>query len=53
MLLYQVLASMHGKILKSYTKTMELKYLGQRGKKLNHHMDYILYQIFKIILSIK
>ena len=40
-------------IKKSHTKIMNLKYqLGHGMKSLNYLMDYILYQIFKIILSI-
>ena len=35
----------------SDTKTINLKYLDQRGmKNLNYLMDHILYQIFKTIL---
>ena len=54
MLLYQMLAhTKHGKILKGYTKTMNLKYQLRRGiKSLNYLMDHILYPIFKIVLSI-
>ena len=54
MFLYQILAyTKHGKILKSDRKTINLKYQLQRGmKNLNNLMDYTLYQIFKIILSI-
>ena len=38
---------------KSLTKTITLKYLVQLGmKNLNYLMNHILYQIFKIILSI-
>ena len=40
------------KIKKSY-KNIKLKYqLQHRTKNLNYLMDYILYQIFKIILNI-
>ena len=53
-LLYQILAyTIHGKMQKSTINTINLKYLGQRGiKNLNYLKDHILYQIFKIILSI-
>ena len=53
-LLYQILAYItYGKILKNLTTKINLKYLLQRGMmNLNYHMDHILYQIFKIILSI-
>ena len=38
---------------KSHTKTINLKYVGQRGmKNLSYLMDHILYQIFKIFLNI-
>ena len=44
---------MHDKIHKSHTKIINLEYQLQRGmKNLNYLMDHILYQIFKIILSI-
>ena len=54
MLLYQILEyTMHGKILKSHTKTIDLKNCCQSGiKNLNYLMDHIRYQIFNIILSI-
>ena len=54
MLLYHFLAStINGKIYKSHTKVKNLKNQVQRGmKNLNYLKDYILYQIFKIILSI-
>ena len=54
MLLYQTLAfTKHGKILKSHTKIIKLKYQFQHGMKiLNYLMDKILYQIFKITLNI-
>ena len=43
----------HEKIWKSYAKTINLKYQLQRGiKNLNDLVDHILYQIFKIMLSI-
>ena len=43
----------HGKTLKAHTITINLKYLHQHGMmNLNYQMDRILYQIFKIILSI-
>ena len=38
---------------KSHTKTINLKYLGERGmKNLNYLMGHILYQIFKIFFNI-
>ena len=41
------------KYKKSHTKTINLKYCLQRGtKNLNYLIDHILYQIFKIILSV-
>ena len=54
MLLYQTLAfTKHGKILRSHTKIIKLKYQFQHGMKiLNYLMDKILYQIFKITLNI-
>ena len=54
MLLYQILAcTIHGKISKSHTKTINLKYQLPRGmKNLNYLMDHILHKIFKIILNI-
>ena len=43
----------HGKTLKAHTIIINLKYLLQhRMENLNYQMDLILYQIFKIILSI-
>ena len=40
-------------IWEKYTKTINLKYQRQRGMiNLSYMMDHILYQIFKIILSI-
>ena len=40
-------------IKSSYNKILDLKYLHQHGiMNLNYQMDQILYQIFKIILSI-
>ena len=53
-LLYQILIStIHEKILKSQTNTINLKYQRQRGMiNLNYLMDHFLYQIFKRILSI-
>ena len=51
--LYQILAStMHGKKLKSHTKTIDLIYQLQRGTKNLGLPDHILYQIFKTILNI-
>ena len=54
MLLNEILAfTAHGKILKSHTKMINLKYqLRHRMKSLNYLMDHILYQTFKNILSI-
>ena len=54
MLLYQILAfTIHGKIYKSNTKVIDLKYQLQYGmEKLNYLIDHILYLIFKNILSI-
>ena len=54
MLHYQTLAfTIHGKILKSHTVIINLKYQLQRAmKSLNYVMDYILYHIFKITLNI-
>ena len=54
MLLYQILAfTIHGKIEKSHIRKINLKYQLQHGlKNLNYLMDHILYQVFKIILSI-
>ena len=54
MLLYQMLLyTKHGKIQKSHSKTLNLKYLDQHGmKNLNYQMDPIPHQIFITILSI-
>ena len=54
MLLYQILAfTIHEKILKSHTKTINLKYLLRHGmKSLNYVIDNIFYQIFETTLSI-
>ena len=55
MLFYQTLAftNIHGKISKSHTIMINLKYKLQHGMKiLNCLMDQILYQIFKTISSI-
>ena len=42
----------HEKISKSHIVTINLKYQLQHGiKNLNYLMDYILYQIFKIIFN--
>ena len=51
MLLYQTLAfTIYGKIQKSHTKIISLKYQLQHGmKNLNYLMDHILYQTFKTI----
>ena len=48
MLLYQILAyTIHEKILKSHTKTINLKNQVEHGmKNLNYLMSHILYQIF-------
>ena len=53
-LLYQILAfTICGKIYKSHTKTINLKYQLQHGvKNLNYLMHHILHPILKIILSI-
>ena len=53
MLLYQILAyTVHGKIQKCRSKTINLKYQHQDGmKNLNYLMDHILYQIVKSILN--
>ena len=43
----------HGTILKSHAKIIDLKYQLQHGMKTSSYlMDHILYQIFKNILSI-
>ena len=54
MLLYQTLAFIiHGKILKSYTKIINLKYQLRHGMmSLNYLMDHILHEVFKFILNI-
>ena len=54
MLLYQILAyAIHGKIKNRHTKTISLKYHLQREmRNFSYQTDQILYQIFKIILSI-
>ena len=54
MLLYQILAcTIYGKILKSSTKTINLKHHLQCGMiYLNYLMNQTLCQIFSIILSI-
>ena len=54
MLLYQTLAfTIRGKIYKSHTKIINLKYQLRQGmKNLNYLMGHILYQIFKTTLSI-
>ena len=54
MLLYQILAyAIHEKIQKSNLRTINLKCQLQHGmKNLNYVMDHILYQIFKINVSI-
>ena len=53
MLLNEILAfTTHGKILKSHTKMINLKYqLRHRMKSLNYLMDHILYQTFKNIFE--
>ena len=54
MSLDQILAcTIYGKIKKNNTKTINLKYQLQRGMiNLSYFKDHILYQIFKIMLSI-
>ena len=51
MLPYQILAStIYGKILESYTKTINSKYqLLHEMINLNYLMDHIMYGIFKMI----
>ena len=45
--------SIHGKIYKSHTKYLNLKYQLQHGmESLNYLTNHILYQIFKITLNI-
>ena len=53
-ILYQTLAfTIHGKISKSHTKIINLKYQLRHGiKSLNYLMDHILCQVFKITLNI-
>ena len=52
LLFYQILAfTIHGKILKSHMRIINLKYQLQYRMK-NFLMDHILYQIFKTILNI-
>ena len=53
MLLHQIIAStIDGKVLKSHTKSINLKYqFLRRIKNLNYLMDYILYSIIKIIFE--
>ena len=53
-MLYQVLAfTKHGKISKSHTKIIHLKYqLRHETKSVNYLMGDILYQIFKNFLII-
>ena len=54
MLLFKILAYIiHGKIQKSYTKTINLKYHLELGRKnLIHVIVHVLYWIFKAIFSI-
>ena len=54
MLLYQTLVfTIHGKIQKSHTKIINLKYHLRHGmKSLNYLIDHVLYQGHKIILII-
>ena len=54
MFIYQILAfTIHEKILKNYTKRINLRYQLLHGMKgLNYLMDHILYHIFKIIFNI-
>ena len=48
-----LISVMHRKIEKSHTKIMNLKCLLQNGMvNLKYQMDHILYQIFRITLSI-
>ena len=53
MLLYQTLIFIaHGKTEKAYTIIINLKYQPKHGMiNLNYQMDDIMYQIFRIILS--
>ena len=53
-LLNQIIVfTMHGKILKSHIRIINLNHQLQNGiKNLNYLMDHTLYQIFKIILNI-
>ena len=53
-LLYQILAcTIHEKIQKCHTKTINLKYQVQcEMKDLSYFTDHILYKIFMVILSI-
>ena len=53
MFLYQILVcTIHGKILKSQTKTINLKYhLQHEMENLIYLMDCTLYQIFKITFN--
>ena len=53
-LLYQIIAyTIHGQILESHTKIINLKYQFRLIiKNLNYLIDHILYQIFRIILNI-
>ena len=44
--------TIHGKKLKSHTRTIHLKYqIQSEMKSLNFRKDHILYQIFKLILN--
>ena len=54
MLLYKILVlTIHGKILKSNIRTINLKYQLQHGMKNSNYLrDHILKKIFKIILNI-
>ena len=54
MLLYQIFTrTLHGKIHKNHTRTINLKYQLQHGmKSLNYLMNHILSQIFKITLNV-
>ena len=48
-----LLLIINGKIYKKYTKATNLRYQPQHGIiNLNYPIDHILYQLFKIVLSI-
>ena len=53
MLLYQMLASVLGKVYKTHRKTINFKYqFLHKMKSLNYMIDHILCQIFKITFNI-